>query len=449
MRPFDSNRILVVSGSYQIRKCESGILEAFLGSCVGVAIIDKDNGIGGLYHILLPEPTFGTDTWEPLNYAATGMPSFLNALYDAGARKENMRAVVAGGSLVGSISQQDLSLDLGGRTAEIADRILEEEGITIDKTETGGYFNCNITVDLEEMECRVEPAGKKSAKPDFDNAPLTTEAIDDAIGKTRPIPQVALKIIRMINTENYEMKQIANQVKHDQIISAKVITLSNSAMFSPRRRIESVGQALVMLGEKRLLQMVISASIELFFQDSIGGYSLCKGGLYHHATGTAEAARIIAGHLKLVPSDVAYTAGLLHDIGKVVLDQFVSPRYPMFYREMFESGNRLVKVEKQLIGTSHVDAGKRLAELWQLPESLTEVIAYHHDPEKAEINPQLTHLVYFANLLMSRFKPGDIISRIETDNFSERLEVLGLNKSDFIELIEIVPWNSAEFTPEL
>ena len=448
MRAFDSSRILVVSGSYQVRKTESVILEAFLGSCVGVAIVDKENGAGGLYHILLPEPTFETDTWEPLNYASTGMPSFLNALYDAGARKENMRAVIAGGALIGGISERDLSMDLGGRTFEIVNRVLGEEGIAIDQAETGGYFNCNIMLNLEEMECRVESAGRKPDKPDFEKAPLTMTVIDDAIGKTRPIPQIALKIIRMINAEDYEMKEIADEVKHDQIISAKVITLSNSAMFSPRRRIESIGQALVMLGEKRLLQMVISASIELFFQDSVGGYSLCKGGLYHHATGTAEAAAKISEHLRIASSDVAYTAGLLHDIGKVVLDQFVSPRYPMFYREMFESGNRLVEVEKELIGISHVEAGRRLAELWQLPESLTEVIAYHHDPEKAEINPQLTHLVYFANLLMSRYKTGDIISRIETDNFTERLAVLGLNKPDFIELIEIVPWNSAEFTPE-
>ena len=448
MRAFDSSRILVVSGSYQVRKTESVILEAFLGSCVGVAIVDKENGAGGLYHILLPEPTFETDTWEPLNYASTGMPSFLNALYDAGARKENMRAVIAGGALIGGISERDLSMDLGGRTFEIVNRVLAEEGIAIDQAETGGYFNCNIMLNLEEMECRVESAGRKPDKPDFEKAPLTMTVIDDAIGKTRPIPQIALKIIRMINAEDYEMKEIADEVKQDQIISAKVITLSNSAMFSPRRRIESIGQALVMLGEKRLLQMVISASIELFFQDSVGGYSLCKGGLYHHATGTAEAASKISEHLRIASSDVAYTAGLLHDIGKVVLDQFVSPRYPMFYREMFESGNRLVEVEKELIGISHVEAGRRLAELWQLPESLTEVIAYHHDPEKAEINPQLTHLVYFANLLMSRYKTGDIISRIETDNFTERLAVLGLNKPDFIELIEIVPWNNAEFTPE-
>ena len=445
MIPFDLSKILVISGSYQIRKSESAILEAFLGTCVGVAVYDKENSIGGLYHILLPEPSFGTEAWEPLNYAKTGMPSFLNALYDAGAKRDTMKAVIAGGALVGSISQEDLNLDIGGRTADIVIDILKQENINIEKTEIGGYFNCNLMLNLDEMKCSVQSVGEKPPPPQFKSPPLKSEVINDAINKTRPIPQIALKIIRMINTEDYEMREIADEVKQDQVISAKVITLSNSAMFSPRRKIESIGQALVMLGEKRLLQMVISASVELYFQDAASGYSLCKGGLYHHAVGTAETARKISQLLKIGSSDVAYTGGLLHDIGKVVLDQFVAEKFPMFYRELYESGERLVKIEKQVIGTSHVDVGKRLAELWDLPESLTEVIAHHHDPEKAKINPELTHVVYFADLLMSRFKTGDTVGRMNTDNFTQRLRVIGLTKSNFIKMIEIIPWNAVDF----
>ena len=94
----DTNRYHVASGSYRIDTQKPLILEAYLGTCVGVAVYDPVAGIGGLIHLLLPEPISIADISHPEKYASTGFPAFLQALYEAGASAENMKATVAGGA---------------------------------------------------------------------------------------------------------------------------------------------------------------------------------------------------------------------------------------------------------------------------------------------------------------------------------------------------------------
>ena len=122
----DENRYHVAAGSYRFDTTKPMILEAYLGTCVGVALYDPVAGIGGLIHLLLPEPISVEGASQPEKYASTGFPLFLQALYDAGAAAENMRASIAGGALVGPIDDSDLELDIGGSAtpaAEVKQRV--------------------------------------------------------------------------------------------------------------------------------------------------------------------------------------------------------------------------------------------------------------------------------------------------------------------------------------
>ena len=111
----------VASGSFRIEGKKNEILEAYLGTCVGLTLVDRRAGVGGLLHILLPEPVSAGSVWQPETYAVTGVPLFIKALCDAGAQKKNLVASLAGGALVGPVSDVDLNLDIGGRTAEIVE----------------------------------------------------------------------------------------------------------------------------------------------------------------------------------------------------------------------------------------------------------------------------------------------------------------------------------------
>ena len=444
----DDNRYHVAAGSYYIDTQKPMILEAYLGTCLGVAIYDPLAAVGGLIHLLLPEPMSIDGTFQPEKYASTGFPLFLQALADAGAAVENMKACIAGGALVGPLEDSDLELDIGGRTAERVMQIIAAEGICVDKLETGGFFTCSLTLNLSTWECRIEPAGFDRLSASADIKIPEPDEISQSAKDLQPIPQIALKVLRMINEELYEIQNLTEEIRKDQVISARTLQLCNSVMFASRKKIESLDHALVMLGQHLLLKFVISASFNSFFNQCGMGYSLCKGGIYHHAVGTALIAEKLAVLTGKVESSLAYTAGLLHDIGKVVLDQYIISGFPLFYRQLNEEGKNFSEVEKQVLGTDHTEVGASLALNWSFPESLVETIRHHHSPEDAQQHGELVHIVYLADLLMSRFHSGLELERLNTDTLATRLETIGLSISTFPALVDHIPLKVLASSPE-
>lgn len=216
-----------------------------------------------------------------------------------------------------------------------------------------------------------------------------------------------------------------------------------------RLRVESLDQALVFLGLRLLVKLVISVSVNEFFSHSGLGYSLCKGGLYHHAVGTAIIAEKLADYTGSVEPGLAYTAGLLHDIGKVVLDQSIASAYPLFYRKLFEEENNFSEMEKEILGIDHTQIGSKLARKWSFPESLTDIIRNHHEPEKAARHLELAHVVYLADLLMCRFHSGLELERLNTEALASRMETIGLSIDKFADMVDLIPAGVFESSPEM
>lgn len=435
----------VPSGSYVISRKKHEILDAYLGTCVGVALFDRKADVGGLLHILLPKPIGMAMQGRPENYAETGLPIFIAALKDKGALPERMEATIAGGALVGPLSETDMGLDIGGRSAEIVERILKEEGIAIGKKEIGGFFSCRLSLKVDGWETLIEPIGIPTRAESLDFDRPTIEALNVTIDSVRPIPQIALKIIRMIHDGIHGMDELARELRQDQVLTGKVIRLCNSAFFNLKMGIDSIDRALVILGEIRLLRMVVSATLQDFFSQDAGGYSLCKGGLYNHAIGTALISEQLASMTGHIPIDIAYTAGLMHDIGKVILDQYIASALPFFYRKTQVENVSLINAENDMFGVTHPEAGGILADRWSFPKSLSEVIQYHHMPEQAIEFPELTHLVYFADLLMSRFVVGQELERLDTTFLKTRMEKIGMSLDQFPIMVERIPRQLFEF----
>lgn len=441
----------VASGSYYVSRLKPLVLEANLGTCVGVALCDEETGVGGLIHLLLPEPISLSGSFQPEKYASTGFPIFLQALYAEGACKKHLKAFIAGGALVGPLFSNDLQLDIGGRTVETVLSFLKEEDIPIELSETGGFFTCSLSLDLATWECEIKPFGYNKVAPDS-QAQIQVASIgeiEQSAELIQPIPQVALKVLRLVDEDEYDIKALTAEIRKDQVISAKTLKLCNSVIFAGSNKIESLDHALVYIGLQMLVRLVISASVDNFFSHAGSGYSLCKGGLFHHAVGTAIISEKLADVTGLVKSGSAYTAGLLHDIGKVVLDQHVSSAYPLFYRGLIEEGNNFSETEKTILGIDHTEVGSELARRWSLPDSLIDVIRHHHKPEEATQNLELAHIVFLADLLMSRFHTGLELERLDTADLGARLAVLGLSLERFPDIVELIPLRVFESSPEL
>jgi len=444
-------RYYVGTGSFYVGETQPLILEASLGTCVGLAIWDADAGIGGLYHLLLAEPGSLEDNSQPEKYASTGLPLFYNALLKAGANRNNLKAWIAGGALVGPLEKYDLDLDIGGHTAEGVMKFLADQTVKVAKSETGGFFTCTLSLNMQTWECSIDPAGIEGHITETGSTrtkPAQAE-INRALEALQPIPQVALKLMRILNEDQYDIPALTEEIRKDQVLSARTLKLCNSVFIGSREKIESLDHALVYLGQRLLIKFVISASLNNFFQQAAKGYSLCKGGIYHHAVGTAIIAEKIAALSQKVNPTAAYTAGLLHDIGKVVLDQYIQSALPLFYRELQQEKKNFIEVEKDLLGIDHTEAGAQLARKWSFPDSLTESINHHHQPEESTRNPDLVHIVYLADLLMSRFHAGLEIERLNTDALKSRLETLGLPSQSFAEIVDIIPLKVLASPPEM
>jgi putative nucleotidyltransferase with HDIG domain len=433
----------IPAGNFKTSKAEPVTYQAFLGTCVGVALYDKKARIGGLIHIILPQPPSASSVDFPEKYASTGLPLMISELQKLGASRKNIEATIAGGALVGPISNIDINLDIGGRSADIANAILKANDIKVIKSETGGFLMSTLNMDMGNGKTSIEPTWHEnytSEKKEKKYSPPTIDDIKNTIEKLQPIPQTALKILRMVDSSEYNTDDIVEELSTDQVLSGQTLKMCNSVMFAGIHRIDTLKNSVLLLGESYLLKSLITAAVDTYYnQKGSSSYSLCKGGLFFHAVSTAIAAEKIAALTGKADTSLAHTAGLMHDIGKVVLDQHLSDSYPRFFRNL--KNNSALEAEKKLIGLTHCDSGKYLAKRWKFSDALSEVVDLHHSPEKAKTNKELVSIVFLADFLMSRFNTGLKLEEINEDQLNLALDILDTSQSDLPRLIDAMPIN--------
>ncbi len=340
-----------------------GTLKAFLGSCVGLALHDPVSNVGGMLHILLPEPVCDIPDYHSTYYASTGIPVFVEAIQKQGARIENLSAYIAGGALLDTLSPQDKDLNIAHHTLEITLSLVKKNRIAIKMLEASGVNPFCLTLQIEKGACRIEPILMEKAQVLPEKKHVKLDMIMETIERLIPVPQMAFNIARMLSDEGVDIGSIAEEIKKDQVLSAKILRLCNSAYMGLSRKIASIDNAILYLGSKTLLQMVITAQIENIYHTSEKGYSLCRGGMFHHALASARLCKAMAMEHRGIDPDIAYTAGLIHDIGKVVLDQYIADMQPLFYKMIMEQKEDSSVLERKMIGIDHCHSGS----CWQTP----------------------------------------------------------------------------------
>ncbi|SDU03592.1 HDOD domain-containing protein [Desulfobacula phenolica] len=433
----------ISAGQFKVGKEQSSIYKAYLGTCLGVALYDASTQVGGMIHILLPEPTGIASAVFSEKYASTGVPLLINHLIKLGAKPENLEATIAGGALIGPVTQQDINLDIGGRSMDIAVSILRSYKIKTIKSETGGFFTCTLELNMATGKTFINPALEDTFKSQNRFTAPSMDEILNTIDQLKPIPQIALKIFRMFQFSRHHITDITEELSKDQVLSGQTLKLCNSALFAGTVKIDTLKEAVLLLGETMLIKSVITAAVDMYYnQIGTSGYSLCKGGLFFHAVGVASFAEKIAEKSGRPLLKEAYTAGLLHDIGKVILDQFVSIRSPLFFRSLYQKNENFINAEKKLLGITHGEAGALLARKWNFSDGLSEVIQLHHTPEKAKKNKDLVYIIYLSDLLMEKFHVGFDLEKMQTQSLENALDQLGFKMADLPELVDAIPINT-------
>ena len=207
------------------------------------------------------------------------------------------------------------------------------------------------------------------------------------------LPPVVSKLTRLLGNENTTAIQLAEVIEKDQVLTSKVLKMVNSAFYGFPRRISTVSNAIVLLGFNVIRTLVLTASIfEMMQNEDVN--------LWEHSLGVAVASGLLAKRLELKDPEEVATAGLLHDLGKVV----IRAEFPEYQREISqlvkEKGLYVKEAEREVLGgLDHAQIGRLLTNQWNLPERLIDPIAYHHEVEKARKFKKETAIVHLADIL--------------------------------------------------
>lgn len=203
-------------------------------------------------------------------------------------------------------------------------------------------------------------------------------------GELGTLPHVLHDLLRVLDDPKSSVRDLERIVTADPTLSARVLRLANSALYGLCRRISDLRHAIALIGPGALRLIIMSTSaFDACFQR--GSVSYNRSGLWKHSLRTAFVARSLASRHRGLPAESLFIAGLLHDLGMVVLDQYAHrPFVEILSATRMAAGTaRITTLERQMIGTSHAEIGEMVTELWHLPPLLGKTILYHHDPEEA------------------------------------------------------------------
>lgn len=221
-----------------------------------------------------------------------------------------------------------------------------------------------------------------------------------------PLPEVAAKVMRMTNDPDVSAAELNRVISTDEALTANILKMCNSAYYGLPRVISSVTQAIMYLGFQTVRNMVLSSAVDQIYQkQDLESYNYQKNGLSDHSISVAVAAQVISKNLRPGLADTAYTAGLLHDVGKIVLAKYVRENIDKL-REISNGQRITLEAEREVFGLDHAQVGAQIADSWNFPQELTLAIGYHHHPEDAKGRPLLAVITYLANIVCLRLGHG-------------------------------------------
>jgi len=256
------------------------------------------------------------------------------------------------------------------------------------------------------------------------------------------VPTTLGEINRILEDPESSAKDAADVVAKDPAVAAKTLRLVNSAYYALQSPVSSIPFAVSIVGLKVLKNLVIQATVLESFGDLDGVGGISGDWLWDHCYKTAVAAGEIAKRVgkaaQMLPED-AYTCGLIHDVGRIIMGESMGPRYARAMLRAKKSEQEIHLVERELFQFDHAMVGAYLSEQWRLSPRLSKSILHHHDPEalaqdEVEEDRLLGHLLAAANAMAHTAKEGRKPYPVE-DDFRPSLAALGLEEAEEIEEI--------------
>ena len=213
------------------------------------------------------------------------------------------------------------------------------------------------------------------------------------------IPVVATQVLQLLDDPDVNVDKVADLMLTDLVMTARVMKMVNSPIYRPNQEITSLKRALVYLGIRHIKEIALTSSFISAFEDKGGVIDIST--FWAHSFGVGMVSKIIAEKIRYPDIEKAYLAGIVHDIGEVVLSHYQAESFSKILTAIKERPVRLVDMELEEFGTTHNEIGYCIAEKWNFQEAYKEVILYHHTPREATSDPVLCAIVNLADLFCS------------------------------------------------
>jgi HD-like signal output (HDOD) protein len=238
---------------------------------------------------------------------------------------------------------------------------------------------------------------------------VTYDILTQRIKQVANLPAMPAVLSRLCETLSQKSNQIdidkvVEQISYDKSLAAQCLRLANSALFRQRGDVATVREAVFSLGLWPIRDLAFSCSLPMMFANLKG--TVGKEVFWRHALGTASVAQGLGHAVRVKGAEEIYLAGLLHDIGILVNGVLFAEEFGAILEEAKQQKLPLEEVEQSVLGFTHAESGRILAELWRLPLELSEVIEYHFRPQDQKTPSDVTALVHAADLACRKLGMG-------------------------------------------
>ncbi|NPV90334.1 MAG: HDOD domain-containing protein [Firmicutes bacterium] len=267
---------------------------------------------------------------------------------------------------------------------------------------------------------------------------MRIEELTASVKEIPALPAVTTRVLQLTDDPESTVRDLNDVIAQDQSLTAKVLRLANSAYYGFQRRISSVSEAIVLLGFSTIRSLVLAASVYNLLGRPLAGYALEPGELWKHSQASAMTARLLAQRVKYRHVEQAYTAGLLHDIGKLIMSHHLQKQYQEVVDKVRREALPFTEVEEQLLGYNHATVGARVAQKWNLPADLVETIELHHQPAFSKKNLVLSSITHVADAICMSMGIGLGIDGMYYTFDAKAMETLGLKEDDIEQIMSKV-----------
>lgn len=243
------------------------------------------------------------------------------------------------------------------------------------------------------------------------------------------LPAVVMEVLDSLDKEDVDISVLARKVSHDQALTAKTLKLANSPFYGAQVKVTTIQQAITLLGFKSIRNLITAAGIAgCFPSGECVGFNFKA--FWRHSVASAVCAKVLARHLHL-NQDYAFTGGLLHDIGRLVLVSCFPRQYEHAIAYRVAHDCTMLEAEHAVLGLDHVIAGHALAEHWNFSETMQKGIAGHHEPETPGAG-FLAAIVHVADFIAHALDLSGIEDDLVPSLSLVALNALGMSEQDFM-----------------